>query len=170
MFYVRELVRKIQEEINAVRRELIRMEKRGMVKKEPRANRIYYYFRKDYVFYDELIRMIAKSVGLGRDIIKNKNKLGKIKFAMLSGKFIKYLPRDKDEVDLLVVGEVVLPELAALVKAEEARRKKEINYTVMSQEEFDFRKRRRDPFILSILIGSRVVLIGNEEELLEGLS
>jgi hypothetical protein len=51
------------------------------------------------------------------------------------------------------------------VKAEEVRREREINYTVMTEEEFVFRKRRRDPFALSILEGSRSMIIGDEEEL-----
>jgi hypothetical protein len=42
----------------------------------------------------------------------------------------------------------------------------EINYTIMSEEEFDFRKKRTDPFIMGILAGSRVMLIGDEESLL----
>ena len=47
IFYVRQLVRLAGEEINAVRRELARMEERGLVKKERRANRLYYEFQKD---------------------------------------------------------------------------------------------------------------------------
>ena len=45
------------------------------------------------------------------------------------------------------------------------KRSKEINYTVMSREEFDFRKKRRDPFLTGILAGSRVMIIGDDEEL-----
>jgi hypothetical protein len=55
--------------------------------------------------------------------------------------------------------------LAQLVKGEEVRKERELNYTVMTEEEFAFRKRRRDPFVLSVLEGSRVMLIGDEEEL-----
>ena len=61
---------------------------------------------------------------------------------------------------------MVLPELALLVREEEKRLATEINYTVMTEEEFDFRKKKRDPFILSILSGSRVMLIGDEESML----
>ncbi len=165
IFHVREMVRRTNEEINAVRRELAHMEKGGMVTKEPRANRLYYSFRRDYPLYFELLELIAKTSGLGLDIIKNKPKLGKVKFAMLSGGFIRGLPAGPERVDLLVVGTVVLPELAQLVKTEEVKRDKEINYTVMSEEEFEFRKQRRDPFILSILEGSRVMILGDEEEL-----
>ncbi|HRN96231.1 MAG TPA: hypothetical protein PLD54_02195 [Candidatus Levybacteria bacterium] len=166
MFHVREIVRRVEEEINAVRRELIFLEKKGVLKKEPRANRVYYYPDKNYPFYYDLIKLMSKSRGVGADIIKNKVKLGKIKFAMLSGRFVRGIRQNPEEVDLLMVGTVVLPELTLLVKKEEARLKHEINYTVMTEEEFDFRKKRQDPFIASIIHGTRVMLIGDEESLL----
>ena len=77
IFYVRQLVRLTGEEINAVRRELKRMEDRGMVKKEPRGNRLYYHFNKSYAYYQDLISLVAKTTGLGVAIIKHKNKLGR---------------------------------------------------------------------------------------------
>ncbi len=167
IYHVREIVRKLDEEINAVRRELFHMEKAGMVSKEQRANRLYYNFRKDYPLYFELLELIAKTTGLGRDLLKNRVKLGKIKFAMVSGRYMRGLPRlGQSDVDVLLVGSVVLPELSQIVKAEEVRRERELNYTVMTEEEYEFRKRRRDPFVLSILEGSRIMVIGDEEELL----
>jgi hypothetical protein len=35
----------------------------------------------------------------------------------------------------------------------------------MTRDEFDFRKKRRDPFLLGILSGSRVMIMGDEEDL-----
>ncbi|MEK9208243.1 MAG: hypothetical protein AAB922_07175 [Patescibacteria group bacterium] len=166
MFHVRELVRRTGDEINAVRRELSYLEKRGILSREPRANRVYYYFSKNYEFYYDLLRLGAKTIGLGDGILKNRVKLGRIKYAMFSGKFARHLPKGPEDVDLLVVGAVVLPELALLVREEEKRLDTEINYTVMTEDEFDFRKKKRDPFILSILYGSRVMLIGDEEGML----
>ncbi len=166
IFHVREIVRKTSEEINAVRRELAHMEKAGIVTKEQRANRLIYAFRKDYPLYWELLEIVCKTNGLSADILKHRAKIGKIKFAMLSGRFLRGMPKmTTSDVDLLIVGSVVLPELGQLVKAEEVRRERELNYTVMTEEEFTFRKRRRDPFVLSILEGSRVMIIGDEEEL-----
>lgn len=166
MFHVRELVRRTGDEINAVRRELSYLEKKGVLNKEPRANRVYYFLSKNYEFYFDLVKLGAKLVGLGEGILENKVKLGRIKYAMFSGKFARHLPKGPEDVDLLVVGTVVLPELALLVREEEKRLDSEINYTVMTEEEFDFRKKKRDPFILSILNGSRVMLLGDEESML----
>lgn len=165
MFYIRQLVRLLNEEINAVRRELQRMEKLGMVKKENRGNRIYYWFDKDYPLYGDLLSMVAKSAGLGGEIVKRKSKLGKIRFVLISGKMVRGLEVKPDEVDLLVVGDLELKQLADLVKSFEAKIDREINYSVMSREEFDFRKKRRDPFLLSILTSPKVMLIGDEQDL-----
>lgn len=165
MFYVRQLVRATNEEINAVRRELLRMEKAAMVQKEPRGNRLYYWFNKDYPFFGDLLSLVAKTTGLGGKLIKKKNQLGRIKFAMLSGRLVRGLAPVEGGVDLLVVGEVDLQALGRLVQEEEKRLEREINYTAMAKEEFEFRKKRRDPFLLSILTSSRVMLIGDEEAL-----
>ncbi len=167
MFHVRELVRRTGDEINAVRRELLFLEKKGILSKEPRANRVYYFLSKNYPFYFDLLRLGIKTVGLGEGIMENRAKLGKIRYAMFSGKFARRMKLDPDEINLLIVGTIVLPELTLLVRAEEKRLNAEINYTVMSEEEFDFRKKRRDPFITSILSGSRVMLIGDEETMLQ---
>lgn len=166
MFHVRELVRRTSDEINAVRRELSFLEKKGILTREPRANRVYYSLSKNYPFYFDLLRLGSKNIGLGAEILKNKAKLGRIKYAMFSGRFLRKIKNQPDEVDFLIVGNIVLPELSLLVREEEKRLVTEINYTVMSEEEFDFRKKKRDPFIVSILSGSRVMLLGDEESML----
>jgi hypothetical protein len=166
LYHVRGIVREIKEEINAVRRELDRFDKAGILKKENRGNRLYYWIRQDYPFYGDLLSMVAKTKGLGQELIANKGKIGKLNFIMFSGRFVSRKDRRRDDdVDILVVGEVVLPELAAIIRKEESKRGKEINYTVMSKEEFDFRKKRRDPFLSGILSGSRIMIIGDEDDL-----
>jgi hypothetical protein len=166
IYHVRGIVREIHEEINAVRRELERLEKAGLFKKEGRGNRVYYILRSDYPFFGDLLSMSAKTTGLGKEMIENRNKIGRVSFVMFSGRFLRRRDRKRDDsIDVLVVGEIVLPELAALIRKEESIRAKEINYTVMGRDELDFRKKRRDPFLLEILSGSRVMIIGDEEDL-----
>ncbi len=166
MYHVRGAVRAVDEEINAVRRELERLEEAGILRNEKRGNRLYYWTRDDYPFYGDLLSIVAKDTGIGEEIIKNKRKIGKLSFVMFSGKFVRRKKRRRDDdVDILLVGDVVLPELAAFIRKEETERGKEINYTVMSREEFEFRKKRRDPFLSGILAGSRVMIIGDEDDL-----
>lgn len=170
LFHVREIVRRVSEEINAVRRELSRMEKYGMVTSEWRANRRLYKFRNDFVYYQQLLEMVVKSTGLGGAIVKNKQKLGKIKFAMMATRFAKNVSSANDEVDLLVVGQITLPELQALIANEQLNREREINYSFMDEAEFQFRVRRRDPFILKVLVQPKIMLLGSEEDMLTGVA
>ncbi len=166
VYHVRGIVRETDEEINAVRRELTKLEKDGVLEKEPRGNRIYYSLRTEYPLFGDLVSMVAKTTGLGKAIIENRNKIGRVSFVMFSGKFVRHKEHKMDDdVDVLVVGEVVLPELASIIRTEETLREHEINYTAMTREEYDFRKKRRDPFLLGILSGSRVMIIGDEEDL-----
>lgn len=164
MYYVREITRKTKEEINAVRRELERMVGAGMLKSEQRGNRLYYTLNKKYTFFQELQRMVSKSVGLGKKIRKLRRKLGTIDFVMISGTFARKKPVAQGDVDLLVIGDVVLSELDALVKEEEKTLGREINYAVFPVEEFEFRKQRRDPFVMDVLYASRIMIIGDEDE------
>lgn len=166
LLHVREIVRRTGEEINAVRRELLRMEKYSMVSSEWRANRRLYHFRKDYTFYSQLLELVVKSEGLGGEIIKNKSSLGRIKYAMIATRYAKNLPADPDDVDLLVVGQIVVPSLQALVANEQAKRSQEINYSFMDETELLFRLKRRDPFILRIITQPKIMLIGDEQEML----
>jgi hypothetical protein len=160
MYHVRGIVRAVNEEINSVRRELKRFEKAGILKSE------YYSIRSDYEYYGDLLSIVAKTTGLGKEININIKKIGRVSFIMFSGRFVRRKSRKKDDdVDILVVGDIVLPELAAVVRKEESKREQEINYTVMSRDELIFRKKRRDPFLQGILSGSRVMIVGDEEDL-----
>lgn len=167
MYYVRQITREVDEEINAVRRELDRMLTNGIIKKEQRGNRLYYSLNTQYYYYNELLCLVSKSTGLGKEFNKKRSKLGKIEYVMFSGKFAKHLNRAHDDIDILIVGDVVQAEISMLIQHEEKIREREINYTIFSSEEFEFRKQRRDPFLLDQLSGSRIMVIGDEEDLVE---
>lgn len=169
LLHVREIVRRVGEEINAVRRELARMEKYGMVASEWRANRRLYRWRREYKYYHEILGLVTKTVGVGGAIIKNQSRLGRIKYAFISTRFLKQEVSGPEDVDILIVGQIVLPELQAIIADEQSRREREINYSFMDEAEFNFRVRRRDPFILRVLIQPKVMLVGDENVLLSGV-
>jgi hypothetical protein len=166
IYYVREITRLINEEINAVRRELLRMSSAKILKPEKRANRVYYALNKNYLFYQELQQMVFKSNNFTTKLLKLRKKLGDIKYAMCSDKFI-FNKKDDKNLDILIIGEVVLKELEVLIREEERRLDREINYTVFDETEFNFRKKRNDPFLMDILYHKKIMLIGNEEDFIK---
>jgi len=164
--HVREIVRRVGTEINAVRRELRRLKKIGLLKPEQRGNRLYYHVNRNFSLYPELLAMLVKGSGLGRLVIDNLPRLGEVKLALLALGFVQGRVAGSKEVDLLIVGESIdLGLLGELVRSVEKERGQEINYTVLNSEELEWRKNRKDPFLLSIITGGRIILTGDECQL-----
>jgi DNA-binding transcriptional ArsR family regulator len=163
-YHVRAIVRAVDAEINAVRRELKRLEKIGLLTKRKSSNRLYYRVNTDHVYYSDLLSMVAKDFGVGEDLIKNTKKLGDVRFAMLALAFLRGREPTVLDVDLFIVGRPDLDLLKSLVSAREEELGREINYSVMSLEEFNHRKRTNDQFINRVLSQGRAMLIGDEEK------
>lgn len=163
-FHVRAIVREVKTEINAVRRELARLTNLGLLRKRPSGNRIYYSVDTRSPYYPELLSLIAKELSLGFEIIKSTKKLGDVKYAVLSRGFSRGRKFGVFDVDLFLVGGVELKVLDDIVKRYQDKLGREINYSVMSEEDFEFRKRKNDQFVMKILSQSRTMLIGDEEE------
>lgn len=163
-YHVRDITRRVNTEINAVRRELLRLTKAGILKKEPRGNRVYYRVRELNPYISDLITLVNKDTGLGRTLIDELDKLGNVKLIILSKPFLYGREASASEIDLLIVGKPSQEKLAKIIKEEETRTKKEINYTILSEDEFEFRKKRRDPFLLNILLQPRIVVFGDENK------
>jgi len=162
--HVRGITRKVGTEINAVRRELSRLEGTGLLKRFPKGNRVYFEVDVNFPYYSDLLSMISKEEGLGAAIIKNRSELGKMKFAFLSQAYMRGRSATAKDVDLVIVGAVDMRLLSEIVKGIEEKRGSEINYTVMGEDEFDFRKKRKDPFLVTLLTMPKIVLIGDELE------
>ncbi len=166
LYYIRETTRAVNEEINAVRRELIKLTDVGVLFCENRGNRQYYGINKKYVFFPELQQMVFKEQGLGKKIRRLRRKLGNIEYVVFTKYFYNREPKSQN-LDILIVGEVVVPELEILIKEEEKNIGREINFTILDQKEFKFRKQRRDPFVMEIIYGKRIMILGDEEEFVE---
>lgn len=165
IYHLRRVAREVKEEINAVKRELDILEKEGLLKKEKRVNRVIYSLNPKYPLYDELLRIFTKMNTLPQKIIKNVAKLGKVKFAVLSMKYMRKQKLQDGEIILLFVGTIVAPEIATLVAEEEQTLGTEMNYTIMTEEEFGFRKKSNDPFIWNFLRQPKLMIIGDEGSL-----
>lgn len=161
-FYVRQIARKVGTEINAARRELDRLTKIKLLKRVVRGNRVFYQLRPEFVFVPELLGLIHKNTGLGSQIIKKSSELGRVDFAVLTHYFIWKQPLAKETVDLALVGKINLKELTELIEKEQVSFGREINYAVISPEDFSKLKSRRDHFVYQLLLDTRVVLVGDE--------
>jgi len=165
--YLRRIVREIDEEVNAVKREVDILTGAKLLNREKRLNKVFYSLNKNFIFFDEFLRIFGKTNNLSSLIYKNATKIGKVKFTALSIKYAKKIAIKEDEIYLLLVGIIVVPEVNAIIAEVEKEFGREINYTVMTEEEFAFRKKNNDPFIWRFLKQPKIMLIGTEEDFLK---
>lgn len=163
-FHIRAIVRQVDAEINAVRRELDNLFEINLVNRRQSSNKIFYQIETSHPFFSDLLSLVAKEEGVGAAIVKNEKRIGMVDYAVLSLAFLRGRKSTALDVDLFIVGDVDLEVIKNVVKEEESKMNKEINYSVMNMEEFMSRKRTNDPFIYRVMTQSRTMLIGDDEK------
>lgn len=165
-FYVREITRLIDEQINSVRRELSNMMDVGIVSSETHDNKLYYEVNQRYEYYvplraifaDEQVEAKSTTVttsGSQHTWVGNFEQLPGVRLAVIAGVLVR---GSASSVDVLIVGDVPASKLKAAIKAAEKQEGRELNYTAMPYEEFYYRLSVRDKFVTEIINGKHVVL------------
>lgn len=170
-FYVREITRLIDEQINSVRRELANMVSVGVVKCDSVDNKLYYSADLSYEYIKPLSEIFAGGVNIQNDPQKKSwielvKKIPNVKLAVVSN---KTLTNQKAAVDLLLVGNISQTSVNKLIRAIESAEKREINYVVMTYEDFYYRFSLKDKFILDI-VSDDCTIIMDKENLLKGVN
>ena len=163
-YHVRALVRELGVEINAVRRELEKLTNLDILLKNPWGNKIFYKINVLSPFYPDFVSMIYKEEGIALKFLKAGDTLGDIKFLALSKEFCNGRQASALELDLLIVGAPNLTVLENIITKYE-QEEREVNYTILSEEEFIQRKRKFDTFVIKFLIQPRIMIIGDEYEI-----
>lgn len=166
-FYVREITRMIDEQINSVRRELANMVSVGIVQQDAIDNKLYYSVNDDYPYIKPLAAIFSDKNtegGMGAaSSVSWKDSLGRmrgLRLAIISGKLVV---GSSSAVDLLLVGDdMSAVTIKNLVKKIEKDRKIEINYAVISYDDFYYRMSVKDRFIMDIVRNKHSVLVDTE--------
>lgn len=169
-FYVREITRKIDEQINSVRRELSNLLNIGIIVSDSNNNRLYYEVNQKFKYYGPLQQIF--SGGVNKSIKKTQpvtdgeadtnadlSSVGHIELAVFTGQFTR---DDTAGVDLLVVGDINPNALSKYVNDLEKKENKSIRYAVMNLGEFQYRQEIRDRFANSIERAKKQVLVDTQ--------
>lgn len=162
-FYVREITRKIDEQINSVRRELANLLSIGIISSDTNNNRLYYEVDQEYQYYGPLLAIFgsgpmnaAKAVPSAEGEAQTLKALGNIDIALLTGQ----LTRDeRSGIDVLLVGDLNQAQVAKYISELESKEGKELKYAVMDDEEFRYRQEVNDRFLTLVLASKKQVLI-----------
>lgn len=166
-FYVREITRKIDEQINSVRRELQNLLNIGIVRSVNQGNRLYYEVNQSYKFHAELQSIFSKIPAKTKEIkqtkeddqiLKRVQKAGNVRMLFLTGAFVR---GSNQQIDIFIVGDMNKAKLAQIISDMEKEMTRELNYTAMRLEDFDYRRNLNDRFLTDILDAKKVVLFDN---------
>ena len=179
-FYVREITRKIEEQINSVRRELANLLSLGIITSDSTNNKLYYEVNQKYENYEALrllftgkkTRATKADTTVAADDKKDKKeagkvmdlvtvdegiweKVGNIAGLLYSGAFTR---DDSSPVDVLVVGDVTSSRVESAVAELEKEKNRELRYAIMELDEWLYRRQVNDKFFTQIMSAKNQVV------------
>ncbi|MDP3837078.1 MAG: hypothetical protein Q8Q67_03175 [bacterium] len=183
-YYTRQLARDLDLQVNSVRRELENLQAIGLLKLEEapavksmgikkkasgetetkvnKNEKKYLVVDRDFLLFNELKSLFAKANLLScRDFIKEVSTAGDIKRMWLSGLFTGDL---SSPTDLLAVGKIKKDAFLKRLHTLEADLNKEINYTLMDEDEYDYRTQINDIFLHKIRQSRHLKVIEPSED------
>ncbi len=162
-FFIRELTRRLDEQINSVRRELGNLKNLGLLKSRMKDRKKFYIVNKNFVLFNELRAIIMKSSETLDQLAKKIQKLGDIDLLIISGVFIE----KNSPTDLFIVGTINKSVLNDFFE-KELDAKYPIKTSVLSKEDFLYRLKINDKFVKDIVNDNEnVVAINRLEKHLE---
>ena len=109
-----------------------------------------FFVNKTFLLYPELRNLVFKMAPEGRGMLLSKIKrLGDVKLALVSGVFTD---TNAARADLVLVGDKLKKErVSKFFRVLQSEVGKELNYAVMTTEEFNYRFNLQDRFIRDVL-------------------
>jgi len=158
-YFVRELTRLLDEQINSVRRELENLKKIGLLKARTRNRKKYFKVNEEFLIVNELRSIFRKCSTGSDDVAKHIARIGKVQLLILSGVFI-----GKDSgIDIFIVGDIDKSKLNQYI-SKELQFDKEVRYSVFSKEDFFYRLDCKDKFVGQILNDAKNIVLINKLE------
>lgn len=181
-YYVREITRLIDEQINSVRRELTNLEDIGLIQKFEQQRKVYYRLDANsgllqplYLIFSEKKTVEAdKSLNAKSGILESSsvdwlkeiaNIKTSLKTIILSGILVD---DQRSEFDMLLVGNNVDGQLSDWANRIELRLGKELRYVIFDQKDFNYRLSVKDRFVMNLLRGKHEVVFDESGKILEG--
>ncbi len=158
--HLRDLAGRLSIDPSNLSKELRRLEREGLFQSEMSGRQKYFQINRQYPLFNEVRRIVSKTVGAAPLIAQSLNKIKEIEEAYLYGSFARNQQDAASDVDVLVIGNPPGDALAEAMRKLERQLGREINYTVLSRKEFESRRSRQDAFLENVWHHKRVSLVG----------
>jgi len=163
-FYVREITRNIDEQINSVRRELANLIKVGVVTAQSVDNKLYYQADKNFKYYHALREMFADEAEVVSgatvsqpDWAVRLSAVRGLKSVIFAGALVY---GSYSKIDILLAGDRMdETKLRNTIKTLERDAGTSLNYTIMDQDDLYYRLSIHDPFVDDVLKSKHTIVL-----------
>lgn len=165
-FYVREIIAHLDLGRGSVQRELSRMTEAGLLVRTTRGNQVYYQANRQSPVFKELVSFIIKTTGVAGAVREALAPLsGKLAAALIFGSFAEGGSRAASDVDVMVIGDITFKEVSTALTPAQGKLGREINPTVYSVSEFKRKVKSKQHFLIAVMEGPKIMVLGDEDEL-----
>lgn len=167
-FYLREILRAAGGGSGAVQRELKGLVEAGLVRRESVGQLVYFSANQDAAIFPELRAIVEKTAG-AVDVLRGALApflgLGRrIDLALIYGSVAAGRKTARSDIDLLIVGRVLLSEIIPALRAAESRLGREINPTLYPMDEFKAKIHAGAPFLKRVLASPLLYVVGDAHD------
>ncbi|MDP2240398.1 MAG: nucleotidyltransferase domain-containing protein [Burkholderiales bacterium] len=165
-FHLREIARVTNTQPGTLRRELAQLADAGVLSRERVGNLVRYKADPTCPIYDELRGILKKTAGVADVLRKALATLAdRISAAFVYGSIAIGAERKSSDIDVMIVGTVSFEEAVRTLQPCQEQLRREINPNVYSSGEFRKKVKEKNPFLLHVMAGSKLFILGKEDDL-----
>lgn len=164
-YYLNEIGKILGKEPGFFQASIEKLVQEGILKDERKANLRYFKLNKDFFLYDELKKIISKTVGIEFELKKMIEYLTGVEYAFVFGSIAKDKEISESDIDIVLIGRINQDELVKKINKAEDELKREINYHIYDKEEFIKKLQDNNDFLVKIFNEPKIILKGNLDEL-----
>lgn len=160
--HLRELAALVDIDPGNLSREMRRLTEAGLFKTRTKGRLKFFSLNSHSPLYKEMRGLILKTQGAEIQIRRALENFSDIDEAFIYGSFATGKMDEKSDIDLLVIGKVNTLQLAEVLRPLEKKLGREIHFRVLNRQEFVNRKKDKNPFLMDVLKGHTVALLGKK--------
>ena len=165
--HLRELERRTGLNAKGLMRELHSLTDAGILTAQRSGNRVYYRANPGCPIYAELRALVQKTADLAGVLKRALEPLaGRITLAYIYGSHATGEAGPQSDIDLMLVGELALSDIASPIAEAERQLSREISPTLYALDEYRRRARDEDGFVAKVHRGAKIILLGDADEAL----
>ncbi len=165
-YYVNQIVQSLGKGSGAVQRELRLMTEAGLIVRTQKGNLVFYQANSKSPIFNELKGIVRKTFGVAGVIRKALEPVAaKIKVAFIFGSVARNTDDRTSDIDLMLIGPISFDDAVSYISKAQDILQREINPVVYPVGEFKKRLAEKHHFVIEVVEGKKIFIIGDEYEL-----